>query len=265
MKGSPFAFLHCHYPEKEISVNAIFSSSLLAASMFFGQATEPSAKSAVPAPPTMQPTQPAQQPRGPILGFFSREDRPILHKIQGWFKRDQQDTKKDVPNNIPAKDIRETPPMINPTPPAPASNDFPRKLPNPSSKATTKPDVIVKDAPPAMEIQQASLKQVGSANTAKSPILALLANRIGRDEKFEWITGQLEIENGSHVLYYATPETIDKYSGRIVLQPQQTDMSQFRRGDLISVRGQMGQSKTAQGMIPAYRVSSASLIERPKL
>lgn len=247
-------------------MNAILSSSLLAASMFLGQTTEPPAKSAVPPPPTMQAMQPAQQPKGPILGFFGREERPILHKIQGWFKRDPQDTKKDVPNNFPGKDIRESPPITTPTPSAPGSNDFPRKLPNPSSKATTKTEVIAKEATPATkEVQQASLKQAGIANAAKSPILAQLANRIGRDEKFEWITGQLEIENGSPVLYYATPETVDKFNGRIVLQPQKVDMSQFRRGDLVSVRGQMVQSKMAQGMIPAYRVSTASLIERPKV
>ena len=92
-----------------------------------------------------------------------------------------------------------------------------------------------------------------------------LATKIGRDEKFEWITGQFEVENGSLVLYYATPETIDKHSGRIVLQPQQVDMSQFRRGDLISVRGQIVQIRTAQGMIPAYRLTTANLIERPKV
>jgi hypothetical protein len=87
---------------------------------------------------------------------------------------------------------------------------------------------------------------------------------MGRDEKFEWVTGQLEIENGNYVIYYATPETIDKYNGRIVLSPQKADMSQFRKGDLVSVRGELIQRSSANGMIPVYRITHASLIERPK-
>ena len=253
-------------------MNPLLSGSLLTASMLLGQTPEPPAKSVVPAPPTMQSTQPAQpsQPRGPVLGFFNREDRPILNKIQGWFKRDQPDA--NLPTGLPSKDkaIRETtPPPISSTPtPTPGSNDFPRKLPNPTSKATTTPPPLAKDTPAdGKGIQQATLKSDASVNAAakKSPIHANLANRIGRDEKFEWITGQVEIENGMHVLYYATPETIDKFKGRIVLQPQDVDLTQFRRGDLVSVRGQLVQAKTSQGMVPAYRVTMASLIERAKL
>ena len=128
--------------------------------------------------------------------------------------------------------------------------DFPRKMPNPQSKTPA--------APP--ELQPAA-----RAQSTTGPILAQHAKRVGRDEKFDWVTGQIEIENGSYVMYYATPESIDKYHGRIVLAPQKVDLSQFRRGDLVSVRGQLVQQPTTQGIIPTYRVSFVSLIERPKL
>ena len=77
-------------------VNPILSSGLLAASMLLGQTGEPTTgggTTIVPAPPTMQPTQPAQPTQRPVLGWFTREDRPIMNKIQGWFKRDQPEAK----------------------------------------------------------------------------------------------------------------------------------------------------------------------------
>ena len=50
--------------------------------------------------------------------------------------------------------------------------------------------------------------------------------------------------------------------GRIVLAPQKADMSQFKHGDLVSVRGDLVHRPTAAGMMPIYRITHASLIER---
>jgi hypothetical protein len=237
-------------------MSSILSGSLLATSMLIGQAAEPPTKSVAPVQQVQsvqtQPMQAGPQ-KGPIVSFFTREDRPILHRIQGWFKRDQSE-RKEVQGGITGKE----PPVIGPPTIVPSSssgggsNDFPRKMPSPSSQMPTT----------GKDITQTSLKQPTQAS--KSPILPQWEMKIGRDEKFEWITGQFEIENGSPVLYYATPETIDKYNGRIVLQPQQTDLAKFRRGDLVSVRGQIAQSKLMQGSTPIYRVTSASLVDRPK-
>ena len=60
--------------------------SLLAASLLLGQ-TGDQPKTVTPAP-SVQQTQPA--PRT-LVGFFNREERPVLSRIQGWFKRDQGD------------------------------------------------------------------------------------------------------------------------------------------------------------------------------
>ena len=217
------------------------------------------------ATPMIQQTQ-AQQPSRPILNWWNRDDRPIMSKITGWWKREPN----NVPNNFPGKDevIRTTPaqPVARPsfTPPIP-SNDFPRKLPNPQSQGATPSTTIAKDAPTTKpEVQQTALQNVVPPKTGKYPILAEFSNKIGRDEKFEWITGQFEIENGNFILYYSTPETVDKYQGRIVLLPQQVEMGQYKKGDLVSVRGQISQRQTAQGVVPIYRVTHASLMERPK-
>ena len=116
--------------------------------------------------------------------------------------------------------------------------------------------------PKTSEVVQTSLQQ--PAKAAKTPIFSQFANKIGRDEKFEWITGQLEIENGVPVIYYATPETVDSHNGRIVLQPQQVSLKDLHQGDLVCVRGQIGQQATARGLTPVYRLTEANLIERPK-
>src|ERR1700722_9538672 len=122
-------------------MNSLLGGGLLAASMLLGQTPEPPAKNIVPAPPAIQPTQPSQRP---ILGFFSREDRPIINKISGWFKRDQPDANQP---GIKGKDkvIRDAPPPMptpNPAAAPPASSDFPRRLPNPTSKAPTTPEPL---------------------------------------------------------------------------------------------------------------------------
>jgi uncharacterized cupin superfamily protein len=249
-------------------VNPILSSGLLAASMLLGQTGEPTTgggKIVVPSPPTMQPTQPAQPTQRTLLGWLNREERPILHKIQGWFKRDQPEAKPGpfVPTRGGVNRETDAPPQLKPTP---GSNDFPRKLPNPSSQIKAPSEPIAKEAPAVPpEVQQASLQQTAAPKAATSPILPQNASKVGRDGKFEWITGQVELENGNFVMYYATPETVDKYNGRIVLAPQKADMTQFRSGDLVSIRGQLVQRPTPQGIMPIYRVSHASLIERPKL
>jgi len=262
-------------------MNAFLTGSLLAASMVLGQHGEPvippglyvtpaqMSKRSEPKTPAgpyvtpaqmMKPSQPAQRP---ILNWFNREDRPIITRIQNWFKRDPQEQPQPGPF-IPSSRggiQRETPappPLFKPSAPA---NDFPRRLPASQLKTSGK---VLAQQPAAMDAQQASLQQADFPKRASSPILPQFANKMGRDEHFEWITGQFEFENGNYVVYYATPETIDKYNGRVVLMPKQGDLKQFRKGDLISIRGQLTQRPSTQGFVPIYRIQEASLIERAK-
>ena len=197
----------------------------------------------------------AEPSEPPKQGFLFRRDgtepnRPILNKIQGWFKRDRGPaTSTEPPLGVP--------PAPAPVAPAPSPNDLPKKLPNtPTIKdqATLGPPKAVEPA-----VTPASLKQ--GPISGKTPILAANANRIGRDDKFAWITGQLEIEaGGKYVLYYATPETVDTYHGRITLVAQQVNMQTFQSGDLISVHGHLA----SRGGSTTYHLIDANLIERPK-
>ena len=192
------------------------------------------AQGQTPAPAPATTTQPAR----PIIGWFQREDRPVISRIQGWFKRDQKDAPKDIPTSNSGNSvvIRENPvPPANATTPTAPSNDFYRKLPQPQSKGTAPSDANAMDTSAASSgIQQVSLQQTALPKNGKSPILPQFANRIGRDEKFEWITGQVEMENGNMVLYYSLPEVVDLYHGRVILLPQQADLKQFKTGDMVS-------------------------------
>ncbi len=264
-------------------MNSIISSSLLAAGLFLGQGGEPTPGKSIiinstPTPLSTQVVQPGpvgqpgpnvgqQQPQQsrPLFGWFNREDRPIISKITSWFKRDSQDTPAQPTKmfgprttNIPRNTA---PPPVITSPPTVPSNDFPRKLPNPATQNGQPRDLIVNTSTSTKVVEPQGPKMT----TERYPIAPQFANKIGRDDKWEWVTGQIEVEGGYYVLYYATPETVDSHNGRIVLLPVQVDMTKFRRGDLISVQGNLARGQTKMGVVPVYRITNASLIERAKI
>ena len=75
-------------------MSPFLSGGVLAASLVLGQSGTPPASfgtpTTVPPPPSLSttptPAAPVAQPpqRGPIISFFTREDRPVLSKITGW-------------------------------------------------------------------------------------------------------------------------------------------------------------------------------------
>lgn len=254
-------------------MNALLSGSLLSAALLMGQ-TNDTSKSSIPPPPSLPSAQPATDKapaqRSPIMGWFSREDRPVLGKITSWFKREP--APEAPPPAAPVKGILQrepiksaTQPAVAPTPtPAatetPPANDFPRRMPNPTSKAPTDAanPLIIELSPAATKVVSANAQEPAPA---PNPIKAQFANKIGRDEKFAWITGQLELEDGIYVIYYGSPTTMDKYRGRIAIQPEDVDMKGLHRGDLVSVHGQLIERPGNTG--PIYRLTAANLIERP--
>lgn len=90
-------------------------------------------------------------------------------------------------------------------------------------------------------------------------ILPKYVNRIGHEEDFSWVTGQLGSENGHWVIHYATPDTVDNFHGKLVLMGN-VNMTGYQLGDLISVQGGLtAQSGRLSGV---YQVHNISLIER---
>ncbi len=247
--------------------------SLVAASVLLGQTTDypvgpaaPSAKVYVYSNGVLVPY---SGPQGATVTQQPVDNHPLLTKIQGWFG------KRSTPTNTIPMETAPPPTIVNsPTPKiitmptttpqslpaAPAAvpaADYPRKMPTSLQSPAAGSEVHV--TPNAGTVSPAVLSSTLPV-PAKSPILPANANRIGRDEKFAWVTGQLEMEKGQYVLYYATPETVDPYHGRIMLNPQRVDLHMFHSGDLVSMRGQL---LTGHGT-PVYQLTDANLIEKAK-
>jgi hypothetical protein len=227
---------------------------LMAASLLLGQATD------IPPGPAVQPSGKVYVYNNGQLVQYGESPRsesrhPILHRIHGWFGKRNNNT---IPSGTATTIETAPPPLITPNagavkdnvappmPPAAApTGDYPRKMP-------------LSFGPPAPIIETVSPAAMKSLPTpAHTPILPGNLNRVGRDEKFEWVTGQLEMEKGQYVLYYATPETVDPHHGRIVLNPMTVDMRRFHSGDLISVHGHLNASAV-------YLLTSADMIEQAR-
>jgi hypothetical protein len=182
--------------------------------------------------------------------------RPFLNRVRSWFGRDNSQ-----PTGMPAQgttvntEPRPATPYI--TPPPSGGSDYPRRMPaiNSAAPVPAGQPVAVGSGPVSTNPSEFA------ASLRKTPLRPALANKVGRDDKFAWITGQLEIENGTYVIYYATPETIDPHNGRLVLAPQ-IDMKQFRPGDLITVEGQVQTRASLRGNTASYRVVNAGVVEK---
>lgn len=160
-----------------------------------------------------------------------------------------------VPAQPAVRPERVAPSSLRPAPLAPQSEkpltievepiDF-----RPAGQAKGTAPVIVTPAPVS------SMAQV-APSTRPNPISPRLVNKVGQPGDYSWITGQLEIRNGTAMVHYATPETVDRYDGTLVLATD-ANLSNFRSGDLVSVRGSVQQ----HGRGAIYRVQTIDLIER---
>src|SRR5262249_6469123 len=82
-------------------------------------------------------------------------------------------------------------------------------------------------------------------------------DKVGHEDDYSWITGQLDQENGRWIIRYATPDTVDRFHGELPLVPG-VNLNGLRAGDLVSATGQV----LGQGDRTQYRVVAISLIER---
>jgi hypothetical protein len=95
-----------------------------------------------------------------------------------------------------------------------------------------------------------------AAGAAVSVIQTKFVDKVGHEEDYSWITGQLGQEGDRWVIYFATPETVDHYRGKLILAGN-ADMSSFHVGDLVSIEG--GVIQSARG--PAYLIRSINIVE----
>lgn len=132
----------------------------------------------------------------------------------------------------------------------------------------TEPPLLHTLPPPG--VMQAQYQQGPANNTvvaaATTPpasnfgvILPKFAGKIGHEEDYTWVTGQLGQLNGQWVIYYATPGEVDNFGGKLVLN-YRGDMRGLQIGDLITVSGGLTAQNGRLG--GAYQVNTLSLLER---
>jgi hypothetical protein len=115
-------------------------------------------------------------------------------------------------------------------------------------------------ATPSTSVSQVSMTSPATTVTAlpsrPSKISPDLVNKVGHADDFTWITGQVRIENGVHVLHYATPETVDRYNGHVVLTSDK-DLRNVPEGAYVCVRGNVA---STTGTTTTYRVSALDIL-----
>ena len=210
------------------------------------------------------------------------EDRPVLTRIgdrigelfggrsssarqsSGWQSSGWKDEASVVRNGVQTGPVIQTaePPALRRMPNGKVNVNEPPLLeisvdpssPQSAAPVQSQPTQSVTVKPASFEPSQTGPVLNPVVNNGK--ISARLVNKIGHEEDYSWITGQLEMENGAHVVYYATPDTVDRFGGRMVLNGD-LDMTRFKSGDLVTVRGTVLQGRT----ISIYRAQSINLVE----
>lgn len=223
------------------------------------------------------------------------DNRPILSRIRGWFKKNDDGGDTTIRNESvqPAKSPpvtvqpRTTAPEYFrrlPTtnePPLGASPAQPIIQPKPAAPVIRTPAKVapVEEKPLTIEIEPIQFRPAGSAKGV-APAVPLesstpptsvavpsnrpnliderFVNKVGQPGDYSWITGQLEIRGKTFVVHYATPETVDRFEGSLALSADSKLLANVRNGDLVSVRGIVVQQSGRN----VYRVQSIDLIER---
>ncbi len=138
-----------------------------------------------------------------------------------------------------------------------------------TSKVTTSEPPLLEVASVPLQIQAPEPANVNPASFLpgrveiiaqtmnNGPIHADMVNKIGHQDDYSWLTGQVEVVNGTYIVHYATPSTNDRFGGRMILNGDM-DLSPLRNGDLITAHGTVHQGRT----ISLYRVEAVELIER---
>jgi hypothetical protein len=81
--------------------------------------------------------------------------------------------------------------------------------------------------------------------------------KVGHNAEYSVITGRLEIVNGAYFVHYATPDSGDRFGGRMILTGN-LELSHFRTADLIRIRGIVMPGRT----ISLYQANHVELVER---
>jgi hypothetical protein len=160
-------------------------------------------------------------------------------------------------------------PVVAPSPSIPAATPIaPAALPAAPVKIITPASATTPvSTPVAIPVTSAPITQSVPVVTTAPTVTPLpsrpskispdLISKVGHAEDYAWITGQIRIENGVHVLHYATPETVDRFNGHVVLQSSGQDLRNVPEGAYVCVRGSVGQQTAGN---TTYRVQALDIL-----
>ena len=221
------------------------------------------------------------------------ENRPVLSRIRNFFGRGDNATVKTEtiqPRNGQTVIVQPAPQTTDvyrklPTNSEPPLGTVPVITPKRVEPSSLKPAQVAptSEQPLTVEIEPIEFRAAGQAkgssapqptgdvvstsapmatsampSSRPNPISARFVNKVGQPGDYSWITGQLEIRGGQYFLHYATPETVDRLGGSVMLAVT-GNMSAFRNGDLVSAHGTVVQHS---GRTAVYRTQTVDLVER---
>jgi hypothetical protein len=223
------------------------------------------------------------------------DNRPVLSRIRNLFGRGDNPTVKTEttqPSSGGTVVVQPAPQTTDfyrrlPTNSEPPLGTVPVNAPKRVEPASSKPAQIAppSEKPLTIEIEPIEFRPAGSvkesistpkaseviaaaevvpavssvaAASRPNPISPRFVNKVGQPGDYSWITGQLEIRGGQYILHYATPETVDRLGGSVVLAVE-GNMNNLRNGDLVSAHGTVVQHS---GRTATYRTQSVDLVER---
>ena len=209
------------------------------------------------------------------------EDRPILGRLQKLFgKKDAEPQYRVEP---PIASPTKAPRFMQRMPEGNSTESTPQAVPVSNVKivtpATYQPSgLAIQPIPtntqslsiPATPVSTQSLSSPTTPIDAPNPttvpatparpnrISPDLVGKVGHEQDFSWITGQIRIENGQHVIHFAPPEVVDRFNGSLVMTSSTTDLRTFHDGEYVSARGQVAQ----QGSTAVYRLTGIDRLPR---
>jgi hypothetical protein len=95
-----------------------------------------------------------------------------------------------------------------------------------------------------------------AAPSSRKDLSPKMAEKVGHETDYSWITGQVRQQNGRWIIHYATSDTVDRYSGHLPIDAPAEQTKNLRDGDLVCVHGQVSTGANA-----VYQATTVNVVE----
>ena len=198
------------------------------------------------------------------------EDRPILGGLRKLFGKKDAEPQYRVEPPVTSPSTT-TPRLMQRMPEGNSTEGAPQAVPVNNVKIVTPatyqpagepiqtiPTTTQSLSIPATPVSATIPTPTSTVASRPSRISPELVGKVGHEQDYSWITGQIRVENGQHVIHFAPPEVVDRYNGSLVLTSATAELRAFRDGEYVSARGQVVQ----QGSTAVYRLTGIDRLPR---